>query len=243
MSNPVLVIADLHLDPSRPRTTEAFLRFLRDEVPHAEALYILGDLFEAWIGDDAAPADDPTLTALHAAATTTPIYVMHGNRDFLIGDEFARRTGATLLPDPSTVRIHQEPVVLLHGDSLCTDDPEYMAFRAMVRDPQWQRQFLAQTIAERIEQARDARATSTERNQELDQAIMDVTPEAIAQTFSEHQVRWMIHGHTHRPAIHRVSTPIGEGRRFVVGDWFEQGSLLRCWPGRWELETLPLPRG
>ncbi len=238
MPRPVLVIADLHLDRSRPAATETFLRFLADEAPQAEAVYILGDLFEAWIGDDAVAADDPVLEALRAAAAHTQIHVMHGNRDFLLGADFAAASGTHLLPDPSVVTIHGERVLMMHGDSLCTDDAEYMQFRAMVRDPQWQQQFLALPVAERLEQARQARGASTERNQQLDEAIMDVTPVAVDAALKEHGVRWLIHGHTHRPAIHDLDTPLGWGKRFVVGDWFDQGSLLRCGPGGWALETL-----
>ncbi|ABM60903.1 UDP-2,3-diacylglucosamine diphosphatase [Halorhodospira halophila] len=239
MPRPVLVIADLHLDRSRPAATQTFLRFLEEEAPQAEAVYILGDLFEAWIGDDSVAADDPTLLALRAAATTTSIHVMHGNRDFLLGADFATASGVNLLPDPSVVTIHGERVLMMHGDSLCTGDAEYMQFRAMVRDPAWQRQFLALPIEERLDQARQARGASTKRNQQLDEAIMDVTPEAVDTAMRDHGVRWLIHGHTHRPGIHDVKTASGTGKRFVVGDWFDQGSVLRCHSDRWTLETLP----
>ncbi|MFP4129236.1 MAG: UDP-2,3-diacylglucosamine diphosphatase [Halorhodospira sp.] len=239
MTRPVLVIADTHLDPSRPAGTRTFLRFLQEEAPQAEALYILGDLFEAWIGDDAVATDEPALQALRAAAEATDLYVMRGNRDFLLGDGFAAATGATLLPDPHVATIHGERVLMMHGDSLCTDDPEYMAFRAKVRDPAWQAQFLALSVEERLEQARQARSASAERNQQLDDATMDVAPDAVAEAVREHGVRWLIHGHTHRPAVHKLATPYGAGKRLVVGDWHEQGSVLRCRPQDWTLEALP----
>ncbi len=239
MTRPVLVIADLHLDPSRPAATRTFLRFLQEEAPQGEALYILGDLFEAWLGDDAVAADEPALQALRTAAEATELYIMRGNRDFLLGDGFAEATGATLLPDPSVATIHGERVLMMHGDSLCTDDPEYMAFRAQVRDPAWQAHFLALPLEERLEQARQARRASTERNQQLDDATMDVAADAVAGAVHEHDVRWLIHGHTHRPAVHELATPHGPGKRFVLGDWFEHGSVLRCRPEAWTLETLP----
>lgn len=241
MPRPVLVIADLHLDRSRPAATDTFLRFLEKEAPGAEAVYILGDLFEAWIGDDAVTVDEPALRALRTASAHTDVYIMPGNRDFLLGERFARLTGTELLADPTCVRIHGEPTLLMHGDSLCTDDTEYMAFRAQVRDPQWQAGFLAQPIDERLRQAREARSASVARNESVADAILDVSEAAVAEAMQEHQVAWLIHGHTHRPAVHAVQTPLGPGKRFVVGDWFEQGSVLRCLPEAWHLETLPLP--
>ncbi len=239
MPAPVLFIADLHLDASRPLVTETFLRFLNEEAVDAEALYILGDLFEAWVGDDAVTGDEPEIQALaDLVEAGTPLYVMHGNRDFLLGERFEELTGATLLPDPSVIDVHGQRVLAMHGDSLCLSDPEYVAFRAMVRDPEWQRRFLALPLAERIEQARQARAQSVERTGQLDPAVMDVTPGAVVQAMSEHSVQWLIHGHTHRPGIHRVHIGGREGARFVLGDWFEQGSVLRCRPDEWSLDTL-----
>lgn len=239
-SLPTLFIADLHLDPRRPEATETFRRFLAGEARGADALYILGDLFEAWVGDDAIRGDEPELTALRELSEAgVPVYVMHGNRDFLLGEAFAREIGATLLPEPWVTEVQGTPTVLLHGDSLCTADTEYQAFRAMVRDPQWQRGFLAQSLEERLAQARDARAQSAERGAQLDLAWMDVTPEAVTAALREAGVQWMIHGHTHRPDIHRFEFDGAPAGRFVLGDWFEQGSLLRCTPAQWTLETLP----
>ncbi len=239
MTRPVLIIADLHLDPARPAITRTLARFLSEQATHAEAIYILGDLFEAWIGDDAADPEEPALYALREASAYTSVYVMPGNRDFLLGERFAHLTGTTLLPDPSVITIHGEPTLLMHGDSLCTQDEAYMAFRAMVRDPRWQADFLAQPSHERLRRAREARLASTERNQQLDEASLDVSAEAVEAALKTHGTRWLVHGHTHRPAIHGVSTPYGPGKRFVVGDWFDQGSVLRCLPEAWNLEGLP----
>ena len=237
-----LFIADLHLDERRPAIVELFLRFLQAEAGRAGALYILGDLFEAWIGDDAVPADHPVLAALRAfTAAGTPLYVMRGNRDFLLGDGFAHATGATLLPDPTVVELGGERVLLMHGDLLCTDDTEYQQFRAMVTDPDWQRDFLARPIDERIALARDARAQSDSRNSALaatDHGIMDVNAEAVVQTMREHGVRRLIHGHTHRPGQHEPLVDGAPGHRIVLGDWFEQGSVLRHDEAGYRLEGL-----
>ncbi|WP_163138734.1 UDP-2,3-diacylglucosamine diphosphatase, partial [Arhodomonas sp. KWT] len=144
---PILFISDLHLDPARPAIVRLFLDFLAGEARNAGALYILGDLFEAWIGDDAVSADEPVIAAMRALVEhRVPVRVMRGNRDFLLGETFARMTGAGMLADPCTIEIDGEPVLLAHGDALCTDDADYQRFRAMVRDPEWQRQFLARSI-------------------------------------------------------------------------------------------------
>lgn len=243
MHRPVLFIADLHLDPARPEATRAFLHFLEHRAPDAQHLYILGDLFEAWVGDDAVSGDEPELQALRTlTASGTPVSVMHGNRDFLLGARFAQLTGVRLIPDPTVVEIHGTRTVLLHGDSLCTDDTDYQAFRAMVRDPAWQAGFLSLPLPERIEQARSARAESTARGQDKDPALMDVTPDAVHRALTDAGTPWMIHGHTHKPAVHRYTHQGHDGARFVLGDWYEQGSVLRCDPDKWALETLVYER-
>ncbi len=237
-----LFISDLHLEDSRPGATAMFLRFLRDEAAGAHALYILGDLFEAWVGDD-----DPSITGGQVAAglraladAGVPVNFMHGNRDFLLGAEYARRCGMTLLPDPVLIDLYGTPTLLGHGDLLCTDDAAYQAFRAQTRDPRWQAQFLAQPLAARLAFAEQARAASKARYGELARAgtaetITDVSAEAVADTFREQGVRRMIHGHTHRPAIH--DTP--EGQRIVLGDWHEDGAMiLRASPESFELVTI-----
>ncbi|PWG64616.1 UDP-2,3-diacylglucosamine diphosphatase [Sediminicurvatus halobius] len=240
---PVLFAADMHLDPDRPAVTEAFLRFLASDAARAQALYLLGDLFEAWIGDDAVPPEHPVLAALRRLTDSgVSLWLMHGNRDFLLGEGFEAATGGTLLPEPSLIRIDDEPVLIEHGDALCTDDGEYQRFRAIVRDPAWQSRFLALSVSERLAQARQARAQSSQHGQATADAIMDVNPGAVAERFREFGVRRLIHGHTHRPAVHESEVDGTPVTRIVLGDWFEQGSLLRVTDGEYRLETLPLPR-
>jgi len=225
-----LFISDLHLDAERPDITSLFGRFIDEEARSADALYILGDLFEAWVGDD-----DPSQTGAFVAQRLrglrdagVPVYFMRGNRDFLLGDAYARRAGVTILPDPSVVMLHGRPTLLLHGDTLCSDDVAYQQFRTQTRDPDWQRQFLAQPLEARLAFAQQARAASQTRQSGLKaqgtmDAITDVTPATVDGTFARFGVDAMIHGHTHRPAVHDHAG----GRRIVLGDWYEQGSVLR----------------
>lgn len=235
----VLFISDLHLDPARPAIVELFMGFLARRAPEAEALYILGDLFEAWIGDDAVDAGHPVIAAMRALSDRgVPLYVMRGNRDFLLGEDFAAMTGATLLPDPTLIELHGEPTLLMHGDSLCIDDVEYQQFRAMVRDPDWQQAFLAKSVEERKAYAQQARTESQGRNQSIDEYLMDVNQGAVDETMRRHGVRQLIHGHTHRPAIHEMTLDGSPARRIVLGDWYDQGSVLVCRDGRCELEGL-----
>ena len=236
-----LFISDLHLDPSRPAITDLFLAFLRDEAMQADALYILGDLFEAWIGDDTpSPAADAVAIALHAVADAgVPVYFIRGNRDFLVGEDYARRAGFTILPDPSVIDLYGRPVLLQHGDLLCTDDVAYQQFRAQTRDPAWQAQFLAQPLPARIAFAQQARAASRAHQSGLQakgtmESITDVAPATVASTFARYGIGTMIHGHTHRPAVHA-----GEGgTRIVLGDWYEQGSVLRVTANGARLDSL-----
>ncbi|QDA56636.1 UDP-2,3-diacylglucosamine diphosphatase [Thermomonas aquatica] len=237
-----LFISDLHLDPERPAITELFGRFVDGEARAADALYILGDLFEAWVGDD-----DPSeagayvadkLHGLHDAGV--PTYFVRGNRDFLLGGAYAERAGTTILPDPAVVVLHGEPTLLLHGDLLCTDDVAYQQFRAQTRDPRWQAQFLAQPLQARLAFAAQARAASKARYGELQasgqsETITDVAPATVREWFQRYGVRRMIHGHTHRPAIHHE----GDGNlRIVLGDWYEQGSVLRVDADGFDLAAL-----
>lgn len=236
-----LFISDLHLTPERPGITELFIELLRGEARHAEGLYILGDLFEYWIGDDAAQALGyrPVVEEIRTLADTgVPVYFMRGNRDFLAGEQFARESGCRILGDPTVIDLYGEPVVLMHGDFLCTDDVAHQNFRAMVDDPQWQRDFLEQTVAERLRIAANAREESKEHKNSVTMAIMDVNQAAVRRAFDAHGVRLMIHGHTHRPAIHDGDDPVGT-RRIVLGDWYEQSSILRCSPGAQELSPDP----
>jgi len=235
-----LFVSDLHLDASRPRITRLFAEFVRDEASHANALYILGDMFEAWIGDD---ADDDTgdevaaaLAALHARGV--PSFFIHGNRDFLLGDAYARRARMTLLPDASVVEIEGEPTLLMHGDTLCTDDAPYQAFRAQAHAPAWQRAFLVRPLDERRAFAAQARAESQRYTRSIGDAITDVNAAAVASTLRTHGVRRLIHGHTHRPAQHRFELDGMPVERIVLGDWYEQGSVLRCDAGACRLTAL-----
>lgn len=234
-----LFISDLHLDESRPAVTMLFLDWLRGEAARAEALYILGDLFEAYIGDD----DDAALVATVADALRevsdrgVRVHFMHGNRDFLVGETFARRAGLALLPETAVVDLYGTPTLLLHGDTLCLDDVAYQRIRVQLRDPDWQRQFLAQPLAARRAFAAQARAESARHTGATDAAIMDVTPAAVERALDDHGVRRMIHGHTHRPATHRLDRG---GERIVLGDWYEQGSVLRVDASGAALTALPL---
>ena len=225
-----MFISDLHLDAARPEITALFARFLEGPARQADALYILGDLFEAWVGDDD-PSDPGALVARHLRALTdagVPVAFIRGNRDFLLGADYAARCGMTLLHDPTVVDLYGTPTLLLHGDLLCTADTAYQQFRAQTRDPRWQAQFLAQPLAARLAFAQQARAASQARHGELQaqgmaETIGDVTPATVQAWFARFGVTRMIHGHTHRPAIHDE----GNGRtRIVLGDWYTQGSLL-----------------
>lgn len=242
-----LFVSDLHLDPARPGITRLFGDFLDGEARGADALYILGDLFEAWVGDD-----DPSETGAFVAQklkalsdSGVPVFFMHGNRDFLLGEDYARRAGMVLLADPTRVELHGTPVLLMHGDTLCTDDAAYQQFRTQTRDPAWQAQFLSQPLAARLAFARQARAASQARQGELRDAgtmetITDVSPATVDAAFSGHGVETMIHGHTHRPAIHDQEVDGQARRRVVLGDWYEQGSVLRVSPQGFDLSALPV---
>ena len=229
-----LFISDLHLDGSRPEITDLFLKFLRGEARHASSLYILGDFFEAWIGDD---DDDPhharILEGLREfTATGTPTYFMHGNRDFLVGEAFARRTGVKLLQDPTVLDLYGSPTLLMHGDTLCTDDKEYQMVRRMLRDPAWQRDYLAKPLTERRAIAAHARAQSKAHTAAQAEYIMDVNPQAVEDVMQAHGVTRLIHGHTHRPAVHRFKSADGKRlERVVLGDWYAQASKL-TWDGK-----------
>ncbi|SDK89802.1 UDP-2,3-diacylglucosamine hydrolase [Modicisalibacter muralis] len=229
-----LLISDLHLHAGAPEIAEGFLAYLERQARHAGALYILGDFFEAWIGDDYQGAFETRILEALAQLTQggTRLYFMHGNRDFLIGDGFAQATGATLLPDPSIVDLDGERVLLMHGDSLCTRDEAYMKFRAMARDPQWQAQILALPVEQRLELAKNLRSQSGEANSNKAEDIMDVTPDEVIATMATHGVRTLIHGHTHRPAVHELEVDGEVARRMVLGDWQpNQGWEIRAEDG------------
>ncbi|MFO7954825.1 UDP-2,3-diacylglucosamine diphosphatase [Thioalkalivibrio sp.] len=222
---PALVISDLHLDREPGPLLEAVLAFLEGPARTASALYILGDLFEYWVGDDAGfPAAERLAAGLKSL--DIPVSFIHGNRDFLVGEAYAARAGMQLAPDPLHVALPCGPAVLLHGDSLCTDDTEHMAFRQQVRSGEWQQAFLAHPLEERIRQAEDMRATSRDKSQIKAAAIMDVNDTAVADVFRDADVPLMIHGHTHRPAIHEVSVDGQPRQRCVLPAWDEHPGYL-----------------
>jgi UDP-2,3-diacylglucosamine hydrolase len=213
-----LFISDLHLQASHPRTAEAFFRFLAERAAHAEQLYLLGDIFEYWAGDD--DLDDPfnrsVANALRRVSDGgTAVYWLGGNRDFLVGAGFADAAGLTLLPEPHVATIGRRRVVLVHGDAQCTDDVKYMAFRAQVRDPAWQRQFLAMPLAQRKAIIAGLREGSRAAHGEKSYEIMDVTPDAVAALHADSSTDVIIHGHTHRPALHEADGKL----RYVLPDW------------------------
>ncbi|MGE5240460.1 MAG: UDP-2,3-diacylglucosamine diphosphatase [Bacteroidota bacterium] len=243
MPESTLFISDLHLCGARPAITRLFLEFLKRRARTARALYILGDLFEYWIGDEAVeqPEFRPMVEGLlQLTAAGTPVFVMHGNRDFLMGSRFEQASGCRLLVDPTRLELHGVPTLLMHGDSLCTDDVEYMQFRAQVRDPAWQKAFLAKPVAERETIVRNYREISKISTASKKPEIMDTNQRAVEAIMREHRVHRMIHGHTHRPREHVFSLDGQPARRMVLGDWYEQGSVLRVDDQGWQLESLPL---
>jgi UDP-2,3-diacylglucosamine hydrolase len=216
-----LFISDLHLEESRPDITGAFQDFLKTRAMGVEALYILGDFFEAWIGDDEnTPLQQQVAEALGEVRDSgTRIFLMHGNRDFLLGDAYCSRFDGTLLEDPTVIDLYGTPTLLMHGDSLCTADVEYQKFRARMRDPQMQQMMLARPLAERQLMARQLREMSMAKNQGKEEYIMDVTPEEVVKEMEAHGVQRMIHGHTHRPAVHDLEAGGKPAKRIVLGDW------------------------
>ena len=235
-----LFISDLHLDPERPAITDLFLDFLGTRAVGSEALYILGDLFEAWIGDDdSGTMNDAVCHGLKVCTEAgTPVFVMHGNRDFLLGAAFAERCACTLLNDPARIELYGTPTLLMHGDLLCTDDTEYMSFRDMVRDPGWQAALLSKPLDERRHMAQEMRASSREQTSGKAESIMDVNAGAVGRVMTEYHVQRLIHGHTHRPAIHDLEIAGQPAQRIVLGDWYEQGSVLVCSPAGCELQGI-----
>lgn len=235
-----LFISDLHLNGEQPDTIGLFLDFLAGRAAQAESLYILGDLFEAWLGDDLLlPGYEPVLDAMKRLSENgTPIIVMHGNRDFLLGERFEQLTGATLIDDPTVIDLYGTPTLLMHGDLLCTDDLPYQAMRRQLRDPQWIAAFLAKTPQERIDFARGLRERSRKETGEKAEAIMDVNAETVVHYMRQYGVTRLIHGHTHRPAVHRFDLDSQTASRYVLNDWFGEGGVLVCEETGCELQTL-----
>lgn len=236
-----LFIADLHLQTEEPAITAGFLRFLRGEAKNADALYILGDLFEAWIGDDDPnPLHREIAAAIRALVDAgTPCFFIHGNRDFLIGQRFARESGMTLLPEEQVLDLYGRKVLIMHGDTLCTDDTGYLAFRAKVHTPWMQTLFLALPLFIRNRIAAKMRAGSKAANSSKSMTIMDVNPQAVVRVMEKHQVHWLIHGHTHRPDVHNLIVHGEPAHRVVLGAWHTEGSMVKVTPDGVELITFP----
>ncbi len=225
-----LFISDLHLHHTRPETSAAFFRFIKQQARQAEALYILGDLFEVWLGDDQLDHDPLSQQVCQSIATLAPagvaVFFMHGNRDFLIGNRFADSAKVTLLQDPTTITVKNKNYLLLHGDTLCTDDVAYQQFRALTRDPAWQQATLAKAYAERVALAQMIRARSDSEKATKAEDIMDVSPDTVAAVLRQHGYIDMIHGHTHRPARHSHFIDGHECIRHVLADWHDEAQFL-----------------
>ena len=224
MTGEIFFISDCHLDPSRPDVGRALVGFLEHQAAHAAQLYILGDLFEVWLGDDdPVESQQQLIDALQRLAQQIPVYFIAGNRDFLLGEDFAARVGIRRLDEPRILQLGEHRSLLIHGDTLCTDDHDYQRFRALVRAPQWQSEFLAKPLAERRQIAARLRSESADAMAQKPSEIMDVNQAAVARCFREHEVDTIIHGHTHRPAVHHYA---GGLTRYVLGDWNPGPSYL-----------------
>jgi UDP-2,3-diacylglucosamine hydrolase len=235
-----LFISDLHLDGARPHIVELFIDFLRDQASRADALYILGDLYDYWIGDD-----DPTAElqlTIEALATLgnrgVATYFIHGNRDFLIGREFSKRSGCRLLPEAAVIDLYGEPTLIMHGDTLCTDDKAYQAFRVGIRNPIVRGILVSLSVKMRRKIASHLRGKSQHATGIKAAEIMDVNQQAVEDAMNKHGVHRLIHGHTHRPAVHEFEIDGSRATRIVLGDWYEQGSVLRCTPQDCRLTSL-----
>jgi len=236
-----LFISDLHLEDGRPETTAMLTAFLRGPARQADAVYVLGDLFEFWIGDDVLSETARSVARDFAELRQhqTPCFFLHGNRDFLLGHKYAQQAGLRLLPETCVVDLYGNPTLLLHGDTLCTDDVGYQAFRRQVRSPQFAQTFLQLPAEKRLQTAQNARDASMQHTGEMSRDIMDVNESAVRNTFSEYGVTRMIHGHTHRCAVHRYALDDGKSaKRIVLADWSAEGSYLIVDPKHEKLVTL-----
>lgn len=234
-----LFISDLHLSAERTDITDCFLTFMKEETTGIDALYVLGDLFEMWIGDD---DDSPFHQQIKSAFrqltdSGVPCYFIHGNRDFLVGKRFSRETGVKLLPEHSVIDLYGTPTLILHGDTLCTLDEEYQRYRKKVHNRFIQWLFFRLPLSYRQKIGNKMRSNSSMTNQEKAQDVMDVTPDEVEKIMAQYQVTAMIHGHTHRPAIHHLNVGSLSASRTVLGDWYDHGSVLVCTPGGCQLET------
>ncbi|PKM22873.1 MAG: UDP-2,3-diacylglucosamine diphosphatase [Gammaproteobacteria bacterium HGW-Gammaproteobacteria-14] len=237
-----LFISDLHLDPARPQHVLALDALLQQHQGTADALYVLGDLFESWIGDDDDAEFNLSVEALFRrfSDSGSKLFFMHGNRDFMLGTDFANRCGGKLLEELSVVDLYGQSAVLLHGDSLCTEDEKYQQFRRMVRAPAWQQDMLAKSLQERRMIAQFLRMKSQQDNTNKAENIMDVTPQEVVRVLEETGVSHMIHGHTHRPAVHTLTTAQGSATRHVLGDWGKSGWLIRADADGIQLQEFPI---
>ena len=226
-----LFISDLHLDRERPEIITLFAEFIDTHARDADALYILGDLFEYWVGDDQ-PTDglEPAIEVLESLKSVTPVFFIQGNRDFLVSDSFAQRAGLKLLPDSVIIDLYDRTALLLHGDTLCSDDVDYQRLRELLRDSAWQHQFLSLPVAERLAQALALREKSMAETSGKTEAIMDVNQQRVEAELRKYSANLMIHGHTHRPARHRFELDGTPVERIVLGDWYQKGSALIVTP-------------
>lgn len=238
---PTLLVSDVHLDAAAPDTARQFIEFLRGEARGARALYILGDLFEAWIGDDdPAPAGRAIVAELRALTDSgVPCWLMHGNRDFVLGRRFERETGARVLADGTLVDLHGERVLLMHGDVLCTADTSYQRLRRVLRNPVLLAILRSLPLSARRALGRKLRAGSRMHTGSTAPEIMDVTQQAVVEALRRANVRTLVHGHTHRPAVHEFEVDGRSCRRIVLGDWYTQGSVLEWRDDGFELRALP----
>lgn len=223
-----LFVSDVHLNSRRAHIVGAFIEFLDRKARHADALFILGDLFDEWLGDDDDKPPHGQVSDALAALTATglPVSVVQGNHDFLLGKKFAKRSGCKLLGDDTVIDVYSTPTLIMHGDTLCTRDVDYLAFRKMARNPIMQKMFLTLPLGMRAKEAAKIRRESSDGTALKSDEIMDVTPEAVDKVMDKYNVRHLIHGHTHRPAIHDFTLNDGQATRIVLGDWYEQDSVL-----------------
>ena len=238
-----LFVSDLHLEDARPDISRAFFCLLDALQGQFDELYLLGDIFEVWLGDDTPSqcADQLAAKLRGLSDSGTRVFLMHGNRDFLLGNEYAGRCGAQLIDEPFALTVAGQKALLMHGDVLCTRDTDYQAFRKMVRDPQWQQVVLEKSLEERISIGRQLRDKSQQSAKEKADYIMDVTQEEVVAVMERHQVSLLIHGHTHRPATHSVQLGTGSATRMVLGDWYQQGWYILADDVAARLKPFPFP--
>jgi UDP-2,3-diacylglucosamine hydrolase len=234
-----LFVSDVHLDQKRPHIVAAFCRFL-EQCSSADALYILGDLFEYWIGDDdPAIGLEPVISGIQNLGNTgVPVYFIHGNRDFLVGKKFSKQTQCKILPEETVIDLYGTPTLIMHGDTLCTDDIAYQNYRKKARNPILQKTLLMLSVKRRLKIAEGLRKKSKSATQEKPEDIMDVNQKTVEQVMQKYNVKHLIHGHTHRPAEHKFNLDNDSYQRMVLGDWYEHGSVLRCTPDSLQLETI-----